>query len=556
MKRAAIYARFSSEGQREASIDDQIRACSKLIEDRGWQVAGVYADRAISGATTLRPDYQRLLADARDSAFDVVVAEGLDRLSRDQEATPALYKMLTFRGIAIVTRAEGEVSELHVGLKGTMNALFLKDLAIKTHRGLEGRVRQGKSGGGRAYGYRAAQRRDAPDGTPIRGEREIVEAEAVVVRRILAEFDAGLSPRAISRRLNAEGIPGPWGKRWRDTTIRGHATRGTGILRNELYVGRLVWNKQTYLRDPQTGKRVARVRDEKERIVVEVPELRIVDQALWESVQGKLATIRSSSRSVRQRKSAFWERRRPKHLLTGLICCGECGAHMSATGKDYLACAVARNGAGCGNRKSIKRTRVEEVVLEGLKTQLMAPELVEEFIRAFHHELNSQRAASDLQREGDQQELARLSKRLQGLYEAIADGLRSPGLQEELLKLEHRQSELKGSVAAAPPSEPRFHPKLADVYRQQVADLHGALSDPEARTEAAAILRTLVERVTVRNDANGGHIVVLTGDIVKMLALPGLQVPASSESSVKVVAGARNGRHRERRPPVEFILVG
>ena len=62
MRRAAVYARFSSEGQREASIEDQVRTCIKLIEDRGWQVVGVYSDRAFSGATTLRPDYQRLLA--------------------------------------------------------------------------------------------------------------------------------------------------------------------------------------------------------------------------------------------------------------------------------------------------------------------------------------------------------------------------------------------------------------------------------------------------------------------------------------------------------------
>ena len=151
MKRAAIYARFSSEGQRESSIEDQVRNCLKLIEVHGWQMVGIYSDRAISGATTLRPDYQRLLADGRNRAFDVIVAEGLDRLSRDQEATAGLYKQMRSSGSRIVTRAEGEVSELHVGLKGTMNALFLKDLAIKTHRGLEGRVRQGKSGGGRSF---------------------------------------------------------------------------------------------------------------------------------------------------------------------------------------------------------------------------------------------------------------------------------------------------------------------------------------------------------------------------------------------------------------------
>jgi site-specific DNA recombinase len=110
--------KFSSEGQREASIEDQVRNCVKLAEDRGWQVAGIYSDRAVSGATTFRPDYQRVLAGVRKGAFQVVVVEGLDRLTRDQEAAAGLYKQLTFLGIAIVTRAEGEVAGLHVGLKG------------------------------------------------------------------------------------------------------------------------------------------------------------------------------------------------------------------------------------------------------------------------------------------------------------------------------------------------------------------------------------------------------------------------------------------------------
>ena len=294
------------------------------------------------------------MSDARRNTFDVVVAEGLDRLSREQVTTASLFQQLSFIGVMIYTRAEGEVNELHVGLKGTMNALFLKDLALKTHRGVEGRVRQGKSGGGRAYGYRVLTQR-ALDGTPLRGELEIVEAEAAIVRRILAEFAAGKSPRAIARDLNRDRIKGPSGKPWRDTTIRGHATRRTGILRNELYAGRLTWNKQAYRRNPDTGKRVARPRDQSEHVSVEVPHLRIVDQALWDSVQARLDAIRASPGSTKQRHTEFWKQRRPKHLLTGLLHCGECGGGMAAIGKDYLACTAARSGAGCTNRRSIRR---------------------------------------------------------------------------------------------------------------------------------------------------------------------------------------------------------
>lgn len=132
----------------------------------------------------------------------------------------------------------------------------------------------------------------------IRRDREIVEPEAAIVRRIFAEFATGKSPRAIARDLSRENIKGPNGKHWRDTAIRGHATRQTGILRNDLYVGCLLWNKQTYRRNPDTGKRVARPRDEGEHITTEVPALRIVDQGFWECVQKRLDLIRASTARV------------------------------------------------------------------------------------------------------------------------------------------------------------------------------------------------------------------------------------------------------------------
>jgi site-specific DNA recombinase len=133
--------------------------------------AGLFRDAALSGASTLRPGYQALLQGAREITFDIVLAESLDRLNRDQEDTAALFKRLRFASIQLVTLSEGSINEMHVGLKGTMNALFLKDLADKTRRGLRGRIEDGCSAGGRSYGYqpsshprcerRAASRPDA-----------------------------------------------------------------------------------------------------------------------------------------------------------------------------------------------------------------------------------------------------------------------------------------------------------------------------------------------------------------------------------------------------------
>ncbi len=146
MTRVALYARYSSDNQREASIEDQFRLCEEYAAWEHWQVTGSYQDAAISGSSTiLRSGIQQLVRDAQRGMFTVVLAEALDRISRDQADVATLYKHLKFAGVTIVTLAEGEISELHVGLKGTMNALFLKDLAMKTHRGLRGRVeKQGR----------------------------------------------------------------------------------------------------------------------------------------------------------------------------------------------------------------------------------------------------------------------------------------------------------------------------------------------------------------------------------------------------------------------------
>ena len=124
--KVAIYARYSSGNQRDASIADQFRVCGEFAARHGWTVVQESSDRAISGATVLRSGFQGLMRDALNQRFDVVLAEALDRFSRDQEDTAGLFKRLTFAGVNIVTLAEGDITHLHVGLKGTMNALFLK----------------------------------------------------------------------------------------------------------------------------------------------------------------------------------------------------------------------------------------------------------------------------------------------------------------------------------------------------------------------------------------------------------------------------------------------
>jgi len=246
--RAVIYARYSSDNQSEASIEDQLEVCRRYIERQGWTLIRTCEDRALSGASDKRPAYQQLLAEAERHKFDVVVSEALDRLGRRLSDVARLHDHLEFRGVKLHAVNIGQVTTLHVGLLGTMAQLYLSDLKEKTRRGQLGRVLAGKIPGGKAYGYTLVEGQ--------RGERQVNDAEATVVQRIFRDFAAGKSPRAIAKALNAEGVPGPERRQWRDTTIRGQVDRGTGILNNSLYVGRLEWNRCSYIKDPKTGKRV------------------------------------------------------------------------------------------------------------------------------------------------------------------------------------------------------------------------------------------------------------------------------------------------------------
>jgi len=205
-----------------------------------------------AAASRHRPAFQKLLRDAGQRRFEVVLCEAIDRLGRRLADTADLQDRLAFYGVRLFTPQLGEIT-IHVAVMGMMAQVALKDLAEKTRRGQLGLALAGRMPGGKAYGY------DVLEGDANgRGKRRINPAEAEVVRRIFRLFADGASPRAIAKRLNADGVPGPDGRCWQDTTIRGQVERGTGILNNALYAGRLEWNRGSDVKDPVTGRRVAR----------------------------------------------------------------------------------------------------------------------------------------------------------------------------------------------------------------------------------------------------------------------------------------------------------
>ena len=410
------------------------------------------------------------MQDAQRRKFDIVLAEALDRVSRDQADVATLFKHLRFASVQIVTLAEGEISELHVGLKGTMNALFLKDLAAKTHRGLRGRVEKGKAGGGLCYGYDVVKRTDS-EGEPVRGDRRINEAEAVVVCRIFREFAAGKSPRAIAADLNRDGIPGPFGRTWGDTTIRGHACRGNGIVNNELYAGVLVWNRQRFIKDPNTGKRVSRPNPETEWIRTEVPELRIVDDELWQRVKLRQVELAKQFEATTEGvRAARAERlnflRRPAFLLSGLLICGCCGGKYGIITNDRYGCLGHYRKGICDNGRTVRRDDIERRVLAGLTDKLVSPEAVAAAVRAYAEETNRQNHERRAQGEADRRALEKIDRGIKGIMDAIEDGMYQPTMKVRMAELQQQRAQIEARVAEAPADLPDVHPNIAEHYRQ------------------------------------------------------------------------------------------
>ena len=534
--RAAIYARYSSNNQRDASIEDQTRLCKELVKSSDWTLSEVYSDAALSGANLLRPGIQSLLNACFTGQVDIVVAEALDRISRDQEDIAGIFKRLTFAGVRLITLSEGEITDLHVGLKGTMNALYLKDLADKTRRGLRGRVEAGRSGGGNSYGYDVVESSDDD-----RGQRRINAYEAKIIHRIFNEYAGGKSPRKIAFDLNRDIIPGPAGKDWGPSTVNGSRIRGTGILNNELYIGRLVWNRLRYIKNPDTGKRISKLNPKEDWIIKEVPELQIVAQDQWDTVKSRQEKVKKNTRPDTITNKPFWEKTRPKYLLSGLMKCDCCGGNYTKISQNLFGCATARNKGTCDNRINIRTDKVEEIILSGLKDKLMDPSLFKTFAEEFIAEFNRAQLEETADADAAQSELGRIEGQIDKLVMAIANGADAALINSKIKELQGRQNELVVKLDNSADPEPFLHPNLADIYRAKIEDLSSLLLDPQCKAEAFDIIRNLIDEVRlIPEDAQLR--IELKGELAGILSLcDEKKKPATSyeerAEQIKMVAG-------------------
>nr|WP_309550615.1 recombinase family protein [Rhizobium rhizogenes] len=302
-----------------------------------------------------------------------------------------------------------------------------------------------------------------------------------MVRRIFMEYLAGKSSRTIAMLLNSEGVPGPQGSEWGPSTIHGNPKRGTGILNNELYIGKLVWNRLRYLKDPDTGKRVSRLNPESEWVTQDVPELRIVDQNLWGLVKARQAQLAMEPGTRPGDNLPLNDRRRPKHLFTGLVKCGCCGGGYSMISKDMLGCTNARTKGTCDNRLNIRRDTLEASILNGLDKHLMEPELFKEFCEEFTREVNKARMEARASLDSAEAEIKRMDRELDTLLDLILKGGAADRINEKMVGLEKRKKELSSMLETTEAPPPLLHPNLAKYYHDEIAALHEQLVNEETR---------------------------------------------------------------------------
>ncbi len=306
------------------------------------------------------------------------------------------------------------------------------------------------------------------------------------------------------------------------------------------------------MKNPDTGKRVARVNPPEEWIVTEVPELRIVDDELWQAAKARQGEISEKyATSIAATRAAHANRlnstHRPRYLLSGLLECGVCGGSYAKRGQDRYGCSNHVMTGSCANSRSIRRVEIEERVMAGLRDKLMEPEAATEAMKAYAEEtnrLNRERRASGVT---DRKELAGIEKKIASMLDAIEEGGYVRGMSDRLRELEARQDEINERLATVPVEIPDIHPNIAGVYRRKVERLAEALADPRDRDEAAEAIRGLIERIVLTPGAKRGELhAALHGDLGTILEwarngrAKGATDTPGSGMSVSVVAGARS----------------
>lgn len=494
--RAALYARFSTDKQSESSIEDQYRVCTERCTRDGLQVVARFEDQGISGAAIgNRPGLLALIDAGKAGRFDVLLVMDLSRLSRSQGDLSKLIDRLTARGIRVIGVQDGydnarKGHKLQAGLSGIIGEAFREMVSERTYTALQSRAMQGKPAGGKRYGYG--------------------DGEADTVRQVFAWYADGHSAQWIAAELNRLAVPSPgaaWNRSsrrrggWHPSAIGGDPKRGIGLLNNEAYIGRTIWNRSKWIKDPDTGKRRCVQRPRADWIVREDESQRIVPQELWDRVKARQQrrAMVAGDKIARGKRSAGGHG--PRYLFSGLMKCERCGSSFVMKDKYSYQCAGFVNGRVCDNTLRVRRDVLEDRLLAGIRGDLLSDASVERFKRALRRALTQRPADPSAARRKE------LQARVANIADAIGQGLLSQTLAR---KLQDAEAEL--AALPEPTNVLRVHdvlarlPQAVDKYRRMVQRLGDAPIDVERGRE---LLRGLLGDIRIA--PRGDHLVARMG---------------------------------------------
>lgn len=409
-----IYARYSSHAQRDVSIDQQINACRAYAEKLGLTVGAIYADRALTGTSDKRPEFQRMVSDAPMGLFSHVVVYTLDRFARDRYDSAIYKRHLKEHGVRVLSASENISDDptgvlLEALLEG-MAEFYSKELAQKVRRGMYDNANRCMVNGVPPYGYKRGED----------GKFAIDEAEAVVVREIFTRVIQGEAMTSIHDDLNARGFKTRTGGKWNRNSFG-------RMLSNERYTG-------VYIYDD---------------IRIEGGMPAIIDKEQFNIMQHKLRSKANPRKNPQKRR-----RKNSIYYLTGKLYCGKCKAAMiGLSGKSnapepyyYYACQTRKKTKTC-DKAMVSRDATERAIAAALKEYVLKDEVIEWVADCCMEHLKKEQESSELASLKNQ--LNDVQKAIKNLFSAMEQGIVSKHMQERIGELETEESDLTAKISLA-----------------------------------------------------------------------------------------------------------
>lgn len=481
------YARYSSDNQREESIDAQVRAIEDYCAQNKYALSKVYIDEAKSATTDDRPQFKRMIDDAKHRSFSAVIVHKLDRFARNRYDHAYYRKKLKEHGIRVFSVLEKlddspESIILESVLEG-MTEYYSKNLAREVRKGMKENAIAAKfTGGTIPLGY------DVVD-----GYYQINESEAAAIRMIFGLVLSGKSYGYIIEYLNAYGYKTKRGQKFGKNSIY-------EILRNPKYMGR-------YEYIPQLDKSVSR-RKNQNKIIVEDAIPAIVSAAEFEKVQ---ALLSSRTRSDGGRATA-----KNIYLLAGKIFCGSCGGTMQgntvrARGKyesGYYICSRDKHKKDCPAPARVRQKEIESDVLEIIISTLNDRKLIKNIAKKTLNYAQESRKAAMTDKHNFKRQLSEIEKKINNIVNAIADGNYSPIMKEKLTELEETREHLQVAIREDEIANEKFMVTEEMIYYYLDTKLQDLKNeDPDNQK---TVIRDLLKNVTVYPENRASIGLVLT----------------------------------------------